>query len=336
MIGKTLIAGLINIMLVAAGPGPIEKPPVLRGAKETFAVSPSHWEDRLLLYSLKQEVEGETASYVPGPLVSLSKIGQAWRVREIKPVAADIDSGSIVWAKGNAYVTSSRGIYRLRPNGVAEKIYSGQPRGLAVSRDGTTLAFWLSPQKLDVLTVLRISDRRVLKRWPLPFKVQTESSGWQLAFAPDGGSILARTYDEETGPDLKVFDLRTGSMTTLLRDCVSIVQSGDGIFVLGEQDETRDLYRFSGGKLELLTHINNRVDSLTPTALSSVVVAGFAFKKYLWVYDAEKHSAQEVNGCTDATVLKSGQHLFFLDGKVFLDPAACPPVPPAQPEETDR
>src|SRR5258708_5820426 len=221
------------MMLVAAAPRANEQAPVIPGSKQTFAVSPSPWEDRLLLYSLKQEVEGETAIFVPGPLVSLSKSGDTWRVREIKPLASDMDSGSIVWAKASAYVISAKGIFRLRAQGLPQKIYSGKPTGLAVSRDGATLAFWLRSGKADVLVALRVSDGRVLKRWARPFNLRTETSGWDLVFTPDGGSILARTYDEESGIHLKAFDLTTGSMTSLLEDCYSIVQSGDGIYILG-------------------------------------------------------------------------------------------------------
>ena len=325
MIGKTLIAGFIGTMLLAAVPGMAEKAPVIPGSKETFPVSPSPWEDRLLLYSLKQEVEGETAIHVPGPLVSLSKNGDAWRVREIRSLMADMDTGSVVWAKGSAYVTSAKGIFRLRTQGLPQKIYAGKPTGLAVSGDGATLAFWLSSGKRDVLVAIRVSDGRVLRRWSRPFNLRTETSGWELVFTPDGRSILARTYDEEDSVHLKAFDLHTASMTSLLEDCYSLVQSGDSIFILSGEGESRSLYRFSGGKLELLEHVGD-LHSLTPTAHSNQVVLTNAFKQHLLVYDTDKHVMQEVNGCTDATVLKSGQQIFFRDGKIYLDPGSCPPV----------
>jgi hypothetical protein len=299
-----------------------ETAPVIPGAKETFAVSPSPWEDRILLYSLKQAVKGEMAAYVPGRLVSLSRSGNSWRIRDIKAVAADMESGSIVWAKGNAYAASSMGIFRLRPNGAAERIYPGKPTGLAVSKDGATLAFWQSSSKGDTLIALRVADRRVVRRWKRSYRLPMESSGWDLAFTPDGKSILARTYDEDDDNHLKSFNLRTGSMATLLDGCNSVVQSEDGIFVFGGQSESKGLYQFSGGQLQLLTHIDEE-DSLTPTAHSDLVVVANAARKHLMIYDAVKHTSKEVNGCSNATVLKSGQQMFFLRGKIFFDPAEC-------------
>jgi hypothetical protein len=322
MIAKISIASCSGVILLASALLGAEKAPVISGAKETFAVRPSPWEDRLLLYSLHKEVEGESAAYVSGPLVSVSKAGNSWLVREMKTIAGDMDSGSIAWTKSSAYATSTKGIVRLRSGAAPERIYSGKAAGLAVSKDGAFLAFWQFSDKTDTLIALRVSDRRVMRRWRRPYHLQTESSGWELAFAPDGKSILARTYDEEDDNHLKSFNLRTGAMTTLLDGCNSIVQSGDGIFVFGGQGERKGLYQLSGGELQFLTHIEDE-DSLTPTAQSDMVVVTDAFKKHLLIYDVAKHASKEVDGCSDATVLKSGQQLFFRAGKIFLDPAEC-------------
>ena len=240
----------------------------------------------------------------------------------MKTLAADMDSGSIAWSRGSAYATSSKGIFRLRSGAAPVRIYPGKSAGVAVSKDGAFLAFWQFSSKTDTLIALRVSDRRVMRQWRRPYHVQTESSGWELAFAPDGKSILARTYDEEDENHLKSFNLRTGAMTTLLDGCNSIVQSGDAIFVFGGQGEGKGLYQFSGGELQLLMHIEDE-DSLTPTAQPGLVVVTDAFKKHLLIYDVDKHDSKEVDGCSDATVLKGGQQLFFRAGKIFLDPAEC-------------
>ena len=322
MITKILIASCWSMILLAHTPLGPEKAPVISGAKETFAVRPSPWEDRLLLYSLHKEVEGKSAAYVSGGLVSVSKTGNSWLVQEMKTIAGDMDGGSIAWNKGTAYATSTKGIFRLRSGAAPQQIYPGKAAGLAVSKDGAFLAFWQFSTKTDTLIALRISDHRVMRRWRLPYHLQTESSGWELAFAPDGKSILARTYDEEDDNHLKSFNLRTGAMTTLLDGCNSIVQSGDDIFVFGGQGERKGLYQLSGGEFQLLLHIEDE-DSLTPTAQSGMVVVTDAFKKHLLIYDLAKQSSKEVDGCSDATILKSGQQLFFRAGKIFLDSAEC-------------
>lgn len=323
MIGKIFITSFLGALLLAPVPSSGDRAPVIPGAKETFAVSPSPWEDRVLLYALKKNVQGETAAYVPGSLYTLSKSGNSWSVREMKTIAADMDSGKIVWAKGNAYATSSSGIFLLRPSAAPRKIYSGKATGLAVSKDGVYLAFWQSPKKGDTLTVVRASNGHVVRRWTRPYHLPTESSGWEMVFTPDGKSILARTYDEEEDTHLKSFNLHTGSITTLLEGCNSVVQSGDAIFVFGGQGESKGLYEFAGGQLQLLMHIDEE-DSLTPTAHDSLVVVTNTFDKHLLIYDVANHSSQAVKGCEDATVLKSGQQIFFLHGKIFPGSAGCP------------
>lgn len=322
MLAKRFVASCIGGMLLTSACLSAEKDPVIHGAKQVFSVRPSPWEDRLLLFALQKQVEGESAAYVSGPLVSVSIIGNSWRSREIRPIAADMDSANIAWAKGSAFVTSTRAVFRLRPGALPQKIYSGKPAGLAVSRDGMFLAFWQFSNKIDTLVVLRLSDRRVIRQWKRPYHLKTESSGWDLAFAPDGNTVLARTYDEEDDNHLKSFNIRTGAMTTLLEGCNSIVQSGDRIFVFGGQGDAKGLYEFSGERPQLLFHSDDE-DSLTPTANSSVVVITHAFKKHLIIYDAEHKAAQEFDGCSDATVLKSGQQLFFRDGKILLDASEC-------------
>ena len=324
MLAKRFVAICISGMLLTPACLGAEKGQVIPGAKETFSVRPSPWEDRLLLFSLKKEVEGESAAYVSGPLVSVSMTGNSWRGREVRPIAADMDSANIAWAKGSAFVTSTTGIFRLRPGALPQKIYWGKPAGLAISSDGAFLAFWQFSSKIDTLVVLRVSDRRVIRQWKRPYHLKTESSGWELAFAPDGNTILARTYDEEDDNHLKSFNIRTGAITTLLESCNSIVQSGDRIFVFGGQGDAKGLYEFSGDRPQLLLHIEDE-DSLTPTANSSVVVITNAFKKHLMIYDAEHNASKEFDGCSDATVLKSGQQLFFRDGKVLLDASECAP-----------
>ncbi len=322
MFAKRFVAGCIGGMLLTSACLPAEKGPVLSGAKETFAVRPSPWEDRLLLFALQKEVEGESAAYVSGPLVSVSITGNSWRSQEVRPITADMDSANVAWAKGSAFVTATRGIFRLRPGAIPQKIYSGKPSGLAVSRDGALVAFWQFSSKIDTLVVLRLSDRRVVRQWKRPYHLKTESSGWDLAFAPDGNTILARTYDEEDDNHLKSFNIRTGAMATLLEGCNSIAQSGERIFVFGGQGEAKGLYEFSGDKLQLLLHVDDE-SSLTPTANSSMVVITNALKKHLMIYDAEQNAAKEFDGCADATVLKSGQQLFFRDGKILLNASEC-------------
>ena len=322
MIAKLMIASCISGMLLASASLGAEKGPIIPRAKDTFSVRPSPWEDQLLLFSLEKEVEGESAAYVSGPLVSVSKTGDSWRVRKVRPIAADMDSANIAWAKGNAFATATNGIFRLRPGAAPQKIYLGKPAGLAASKDGAFLAFWQFSNKIDTLVALRVSDRRVMRRWKRPYHLKTESSGWDLVFAPDGNTVLARTYDEEDDNHLKSFNIRTGAVTTLLEGCNSIVQSGDRIFIFGGQGEAKGLYEFSGGQLQLLLHVEDE-DSLTPTAQSDLVVITNAFKKHLLIYDVGKKASTELNGCSDATVLKSGQQLFFRDGKILLDAAEC-------------
>jgi hypothetical protein len=322
MIAKMFITTCIGLMLLAAGPLSAQKAPVIAGAKETFAVRPSPSEDRLLLYSVNKEVEGRSAAYVSGKLVALSKTGNAWRVREMTTITADMDSGNIAWAHGSAYVTSTQGIFRLRVGAAPERIYPGKVAGLAVSKDGALLAFWQFFNNIDTLIAMRVSDRRVVRRWRSSYRLQMESSGWHLAFTSDSKSILARTYDEEDENHLKSFSLSTGIVTTLLDGCSSIVQSGDAIFALGGQGESKGLYQLSNGEPQLLLHIDDE-DSLTPTAQPDMVVATNASKEHLLIYDAAQHAAKDVDGCSNATVLRSGQQLFFRAGKIFLDPAEC-------------
>lgn len=322
MVANRFVASCIAGILLTCASLSAENGPIIPGAKEIFSVRPSPWEDRLLLFALQKEVEGESAAYVSGPLVSVSTKGNSWRSREVRPIAADMDSANIAWAKGSAFVTATRGIFRLRPGVVPQKIYSGKPAGLAVSRDGAFLAFWEFLGKIDTLVVLRASDRRVIRQWKRPYHLKTESSGWDLVFAPDGSAVLARTYDEEDDNHLKSFNIRTGAMTTLLEGCNSIVQNGDRIFVFGGQDDAKGLYEFSGDTPHLLLHVDDE-DSLTPTANSNMIVITNAFKKHLIIYDAEQNATREFDGCSDATVLKNGQQLFFRDGNVLLNASEC-------------
>jgi|GEM_PF-6659738 hypothetical protein len=323
MIEKTWIAALLAALFLASTPAGGDKALTIPKATDIFAVSPSPSEDKLLLLSTRKQFTGDSDDVqIPAFLMSVAKAGSSWSIHEIKTAVSNLETGSIVWAKGSAYLSSFRGIFRLGPDGAVEKIYPGRAMGLAVSRDGAFLSFWNLAKHGFALNAFHIADRRVVKRWPRPYKLPTEPLGYEMAFTPDGGSILARTYDEPDGAYLKRFDLRSGAMTTLLSSCNSVVQSGDAIFVLGGEQQTKGLYRFSNGKLEFLTHIEED-DSLTPTAHSDLVAIINSVTEHVLIYDAANHTSQEVNGCADATVLKSGQRLFFSHGKIFLDPAEC-------------
>lgn len=208
--------------------------------------------------------------------------------------------------------------------------------GLAISPDSQLLAFW-DYTLGNVLTVYSIPKKEVFRRW----EDQPHSAGeffWrEMAFAPDGKSLLATTSEERRAP-LKEFNLETGDVRTVSQNAPSgPVLTSRGVYFV-EADEYKQgvaqQHRLmalvgTGAQPELV--LTNFPFSILQPAGDRRWIAAWGEQGTL-LYDTLARSGRTAGpSCWQAAMLSDGRAVYGLNGGLVEDVNLCgtpAPVPP--------
>ena len=279
-------------------------------ARYLFGISAAPTGHTLLLYRSSEIPEGEVTS---GTAV-LAKLRGSPRVLPLEVPSATEDLTPAVWRKGGqkAYILTSAGIYSVNTaTGISKLIVRGVLAGLAISSDGTRLAFWNlgSTGTQYTLSVFDVGSDRNVQTWKVPVQFDGDQYGHEIVFSGDGSAVFARTYDQEDRTPLERFDIRGGQVHTIWPICTGLARSSEDIYFIGDDHDESTLFKLVPSSLSPQKVVSSfRFDSLMGSSTYRWIIAVNSRSRALAVLDSETdHLLPLPSWCESAGVLGSGQ-----------------------------
>jgi len=290
-------------------------------ARYLFGISPAPTGHTLLLYRSSEIPEGEVTS---GTAVLVKLQGSPGALPlEVPPATEDLTPA--VWRKEGqrAFVLTSAGIYSVNTaTGVSKLIVRGVLAGLAISSDGTRLAFWNlgSPGTQYTLSVFDVGAGRDVQTWKVPMQFDGDQYGHEIVFSGDGSAVFARTYDQEGRTPLERFDISGGQVHTIWPNCTGLARSSEGIYFIGDIHDESTLFKLAPSSLSpQKVVVPFRFDSLIGSGTHRWIIAINGRSRALAVLDSETdHLSPLPSWCETAGVLGSGQVVCSRGGDLVL------------------
>jgi len=293
-------------------------------AQHLFGISVAPSGNSILLYSSPHKPDGEVSS---GTAV-LVRVSSASVAEPLKVPEALDDLAAPVWDSDGkkAYFLTEAGIYSFDASKrVSRLIVRGTLAGLALSPDGSKLAFWdLGTAGSNyVLTIYDVRSNGKIHDWKTPVQFDGDQYGHEIEFSTDGAALFARTYDTEGQTPLKRFEVEGGKIQTISEDCVGLAASRSDIYFIRSDQETAGLFRLGPGSLspeKVLAPFD--FDSLMSSGTKRWIVAMNNRGKRIAIYDTETRTLASVGaGCEDAATLVSGEVVCSRGGELFVQPS---------------
>lgn len=317
---------LFSLMLVTvfcAGVAPAAPDPGgavrVPGAKYLFGISASPQGRVVLLYRSPQKPEGEFGSGTP-LLITLKGSPRLFPLH--LPSALD-DLTIPVWNSGGriVFLLTKAGIYSFdSATHAAKLIVPGTLAGLAISPDGTKLAYWNlgSTGSHYLLSVFSLAVNRTIRKWNVPTRFDADQYGHELVFSSDGASVLARTYDEEDQTPLKQFEIASGSIRTVWQNCSGLAAGRGNTYFVGDDHGTPTLF-----ELQVHDLVPRKViapfqfDSLLSSGTRRWIVSENSRSSKFAVFDSETHNLTDLSStCENAVVLPRGAVMCAVGGNL--------------------
>ncbi len=227
----SLIVLCVCLLLAASVAGQQCKNVHVANIKNIFAISPSPRADNVLFYGSAEEAGGEM---VTGNLFRLQLTRGGSDVVQLKAPDAS-NPPAPVWKPdgSSAYFETDKGIYQLRSaGGSPELLWKGSSDGLAISPGGLLLAFWRIDKGVDTLVLYDLTKKSEVRSWRVPDRFESDKSGWDVAFAPDGQALYARTYDQTGSTPLKRFDVEGGNVVVVSPNSYAVAEGKDAVYFI--------------------------------------------------------------------------------------------------------
>lgn len=325
------------------------KPEPLRGivplsnSGQILALVASPTKNEILVQSEAGEADDDQGDAYGGTLYFVNLSGPQPSAQQIVSRDNVISYSSPVWdAKGSlAYFTydngtcapsmgsSICGIFTFNTEtGKITHLLGDATAGLAISPDGSLLAFW--DYTIDnKLAVLNVNTHSIVKSWAGEVHDADEAGIDELAFARDAKSILASTYDGNEIP-LKQFDLSSGEVRIISpygrysvvgEDALYFVQFGPaGVnFVRSET-----LMKISSGNPDPAKVLDLRYGaSLEPSGNPRWLVFRDSWNGIQLFDTRTQKIVATAKNCTTAVSMPDGKIVYGTRGQLVYDPAAC-------------
>ena len=288
------------------------------GATIIYAVVTSSFDATMVVFSTDDRDSEDLSSGTPAILdVAKSKIT---RLPKLEVLSND---SSAVWRRDGRHVIfgAGDGLYELDTDHPKHPrmILEGGTHGIALSGDESKLAYWRWGKSSLELYVLNIATSKILQKWDLPYLYGSDAYGFEVAFLGED-TLYARTYDTVTGTPLKSFDISTGKMRIVQRDCGALVASGTAIYFLGQTASGRVLKKLTITGSEVIPSVTG-YDSLRAAAGGRWIA--FAGKGRSALFDTRSDQIFVKSTCEAMTALWDGTPLFISKTVLSSDPAIC-------------
>jgi hypothetical protein len=317
---SNILMSVLLLLWVASEGQPLLRIPNVR---YIFDLSASPTGEYLLLFVSEDAPDGE---FMYGVATLLRLDGARIRLAKKLPALRTLsDTAPPVWAANGqfAFYLTEEGVFQVAAaSSKVRPLAAGSPRGLALSSDERHLAFWDSSQ--SEISGLRLSlfdvhTRQVVRHWTVPTNYAADQFGHEVAFAIDGKSILARTYELEDRTPLKEFRLDAQLVQTIWPDCLALAAARGGVYFIAQEREKRSLMMIAD-----TTQAPKRIierfefDSLVPTASRNSLIAYDSKTRQFAILDIESARLFPIRQQVDAvTVLPNGKLVCAKGDSVF-------------------
>jgi hypothetical protein len=290
-------------------------------AKAVLAVTASSADSLVLVFSMNQENSDEDASASPA-IIDLDK-GKISRFEKIESLASDLNA---VWKKDGKHVLFGtwKGIFeadaeRLGENPKRIVASTSMTHGIALSRSESRLAFWQWNDKSLQLVVRDVATSKIIRSWTLPFDYGSEPGGFEIAFENEN-TVYAYTFDTQWGTPLKRFDVATGKIQTVARDCMALAQGATAIYYIENSKAAPILKKISAGKVETLFSVTG-YDGLR-TSAGGRWIALWGRRKSA-ILDTSSDEISVKSTCESMAILSNGTPLYVRGAELSSNPAVC-------------
>ena len=193
-------------------------------------------------------------------------------------------------------------------------------------------AFW-DYSTGDKLTVFNVKTRQVVRTWFGLIHSEDDLVLTELAFTPDGKSLLARLYAPVEDAVMQ-YEIASGKISPFAEDVQAMVAVGDGVYLLQfkpvpftNPENPHRLTKWAPGLPALITLEEDfHYFGLTGRNGSPWLVAGSAlgYNSGIGLYDMRTGQIQKAgSGCDTAIVTSSGKILYVFGNELIADSSVC-------------
>ncbi|HEV2617885.1 MAG TPA: hypothetical protein VGU63_14890 [Candidatus Acidoferrales bacterium] len=204
--------------------------------------------------------------------------------------------------------------------------------GLALSPDGTLAGFW-DYSAGDQLTVYNLKTNQVVRTWPGQVHSEDDLVYTDLAFTPDGGSLLARLYAPDENAVLR-YDIDSGKTSPFAKNVQSLVTEAGGLYLLQfmpvpftNPEHPHKLTKWMPGNTEPATVLEDfHYDRLSGNGNNVWLIGESAggYGRGTAIYNTQTGQIQTTGiGCGSAVVISSGKILYIFGNEFVADPSVC-------------
>jgi hypothetical protein len=230
------------------------------------------------------------------------------------------------------FVTNT-GIYSTNIETAKSRVLrEGAFEGLAISADDSKLAFWNSAPASEhsySLVVIDLNSNKEVRSWNTPNFYSADQYGFEIAFAPDGNSLFARTYDTEGTTPLKQFDLASACVRMVSENCSGLAASKNALYFVDSTGHGSSLWRIGNGTSQPKEVLPSfPYDDLMVSGTRRWLVARELRTARLALVDTTKDQIQTITGaCDSITVLANDEIVYFREGILGTAASVCLPPP---------
>lgn len=350
-------------VIVAAAPTSVEalKPPItheavaaIPGARRIlFAAASPSAEEIFILVEMSQDSYG-------GTFFVVRQDGAASKAEVVMEGTNAAYSEAPVWSPDGAtvYFVFDNGSFSTSGNDGGHGLFAmehGSRRvtqilkdsigGLALSPDGTLAGFW-DYSAGDKLTAYNLKTKKVVRAWGGQTHGVDDMVLSDLAFTPDGKSLLARLYAPGEVPTMQ-YEIESGKISPFFRNIQSMATLSDGLYFLQYQpvpftnpEHPHRLMKWTpGGEESSAVAEDFRYQSLRATLGSPWLVgeSNGGYADGAAVYDTRTGQLQTAGkSCSSAVVTASGKILYVFGNELVADAAVCSGPPPRTANEANE
>jgi WD40 repeat protein len=224
-----------------------------------------------------------------------------------------------------------------RRSGKITQILKDSIGGLTISQDGALAGFW-DYSAGNKLTVYNLKTRQVVRAWEGQVHSEDDLIISEMAFAPDGKSLLAELYVPKENPVMQ-YEIASGKISPFGKNIQSMVTAGNSLYFLQYEPEpftnpehAHPLKKWTPGNAEPVTVVEDfPYERLSASGDGERLVGGSAgtWGQGNAIYEMKTGHIQKTGkSCEMAVVTGSGKIYYTFGAELVTDFAVCGGPPP--------